>query len=127
MPSGSLNILWMWVAVPMGYSSSWVGSSVPGSSWVNTPTRRLSAMASSISRTELSRATARGMKEFGNRTVSRRGSTGNSGGIDTGPPSEPPASRSSGSSLIVFSRFGRAPAPDADVRRSDSSGSQRGV
>src|SRR5688572_17224394 len=34
--------------------------------------------ASSISRTELSRATASGMNEFGNSTVSRSGSTGNS-------------------------------------------------
>ena len=101
MPSGSLNILWMWVRVPTGYSSSCVGSSVPGSSWVKTPTRLLSAMASSISWTELSRATARGMKEFGKRTVSRRGNTGSSGGTDTGPGPPEPSSSSSSSSLIV--------------------------
>src|SRR5688572_7028848 len=35
-------------------------------------------------RTEASRATARGMKEFGKRTVSRRGNTGSSAGISTG-------------------------------------------
>ena len=102
VPSGSLNILWMWVKVPTEYSSSWAGSSVPGSSWVKTPTRLLSAMASSISCTELSRATARGMKELGKRTVSRRGNTGSSDGIDTRPGPPEPSSSSSGSSLIVW-------------------------
>src|SRR5262245_608841 len=41
-------------------------------------------IASSISRTELSRATASGMKELGNNTVSRSGRIGSSGGIDNG-------------------------------------------
>ncbi len=44
----------------------------------------LFAIASSMRRTELSRATASGMKEFGNNTVSRRGRTGSSGGIASG-------------------------------------------
>ena len=43
------------------------------------------AIASSISRTELSRATASGMNEFGNRTVSRSGRIGSSDGIDERP------------------------------------------
>ena len=114
VPSGSLNILWMWVRVPMAYSSSWAGSSVPGSSWVKTPTRLLSAMASSISCTELSRATARGMKEFGKRTVSRRGNTGSSDGTSTRPGS---LSSSSGSSLIVWFLPVPPTAPDFDHRR----------
>src|SRR5688500_20279884 len=41
-------------------------------------------MASSIRRTELSRATANGMNEFGKSTVSRSGSTGSSDGIARG-------------------------------------------
>ena len=41
-------------------------------------------MASSIRRTEVSRATASGMNEFGNSTVSRSGRTGSSAGIDGG-------------------------------------------
>ena len=43
-----------------------------------------SAIASSISRTELSRATASGMNEFGKRTVSRSGRIGSSDGIESG-------------------------------------------
>ena len=42
------------------------------------------AIASSIRRTELSRATASGMNEFGNSTVSRSGRTGSSAGTVSG-------------------------------------------
>ena len=81
LPSGSLNILWMWLAVPMANRSSWRGSSSEASRWVNTAIMRPAVTASSMSRTELSRATASGMKEFGNSTVSRSGSTGSSAGM----------------------------------------------
>src|SRR5215471_9245264 len=42
------------------------------------------AIASSMRRTELSRATASGMNEFGKRTVSRSGRIGSSDGIESG-------------------------------------------
>src|SRR4029079_11829450 len=73
-----------WVAVPTGYKSSWAGSSTDASRCVKTAISFPLAIASSIRRTELSRATASGMKELGNRTVSRNGSTGSSAGIDIG-------------------------------------------
>ena len=81
LPSGSLNILWMCVAVPTGYRSSCIGSSTEASRCVKTPISLPEALASSTRRTEASRATASGMNELGNRTVSRSGSTGSSGGI----------------------------------------------
>ena len=65
LPSGSLNILWMWLAVPIGYRSSCSGSSSLASRCVNTAIRLPLDTASSMSRTELSRATASGMNEFG--------------------------------------------------------------
>ncbi len=80
LPSGSLNILWMCVAVPTGYRSAWIGSSSAGSRCAKTPITFPAAIASSIRRTELSRATASGMNEFGKSTVSLSGSTGNSDG-----------------------------------------------
>ena len=84
LPSGSLNILWMWVAVPTGYRSAWVGSSIAASRCVKTAISLPFAIASSIRRTELSRATASGMNEFGNRTVSRSGRIGSSDGMLSG-------------------------------------------
>ena len=65
LPSGSLNILWMWLAVPTPYRSACCGSSTDASRWVKTPISLPAEIASSISRTELSRATASGMNEFG--------------------------------------------------------------
>src|SRR5580704_13986272 len=100
LPSGSLNILWMWVAVPTGYRSACAGSSTEASRCVNTAMSLPFAMASSIRRTELSRATARGMKEFGKRTVSRSGKIGSSDGIEGG---RWPFERSSGLRLSVGS------------------------
>ena len=47
---------------------------------MKTPITLPPAIASSISLTELSRATASGMNELGNSTVSRSGSTGTSVG-----------------------------------------------
>ena len=47
---------------------------------MNTPITLAPAIASSISLTDDSRATASGMNEFGNSTVSRSGSTGTSPG-----------------------------------------------
>src|SRR5260221_8745270 len=70
----------MWVSVPIGYRSAWPGSSTVASFCVNTPTSLPPAMASSMSLMEVSRATASGMKEFGNSTVSRNGRTGTSAG-----------------------------------------------
>ncbi len=84
LPSGSLNILWMCVAVPIVYSSSCCGSSMAASRCVKTAINLPFAMASSIRRTELSRATASGMNELGKRTVSRSGRIGSSDGIDSG-------------------------------------------
>ena len=84
LPSGSLNILWMCVAVPTGYRSACSGSSTVASRCVNTAMSLPFAIASSIRRTELSRATASGMNEFGKRTVSRNGRIGSSGGIESG-------------------------------------------
>src|SRR5262245_21643353 len=103
LPSGSLNILWMWVTVPTGYRSSCIGSSSAASRCVKTPIRRPAALASSTRRTEASRATASGMKELGKRTVSRSGRTGSSGGIwsgRSGSSVDAPAGRSSPVSLI---------------------------
>jgi hypothetical protein len=54
------------------------------SRWVKTAISLPLAIASSIRRTELSRATASGMNEFGNSTVSRSGRIGSSDGIDNG-------------------------------------------
>ena len=84
LPSGSLNILWMWLAVPIACRSSCRGSSSEASRWVKTAIMRPALTASSMSRTELSRATARGMNELGNSTVSRSGSTGSSAGTWNG-------------------------------------------
>ena len=97
LPSGSLNILWMWLAVPMANRSSWRGSSSEASRWVKTAIIRPAVTASSIRRTELSRATASGMNEFGNSTVSRSGSTGSSAGTwnDRSTGGSPPASNRS--------------------------------
>ena len=61
------------------------GSSTAASRWVNTAISLPLAIASSIRRTELSRATASGMNEFGNSTVSRSGRIGSSAGIDERP------------------------------------------
>ena len=80
LPSGSLNILWMCVAVPTVYRSACPGSSTVASRCVQTAMSFPAPIASSIRRTELSRATASGMKELGNSTVSRSGRTGSSGG-----------------------------------------------
>src|SRR5438105_12327518 len=74
----------MWVAVPTGYRSACVGSSIWASRCVKTAISLPFAIASSMRRTELSRATASGMNEFGKRTVSRSGRIGSSGGIDKG-------------------------------------------
>ena len=84
LPSGSLNILWICVAVPTLYRSSCPGSSIAASRWVNTAISLPFAIASSMSRTELSRATASGMNEFGKRTVSRSGRIGSSDGMTCG-------------------------------------------
>ena len=84
LPSGSLNILWMCVAVPTGYSASCPGSSSAASRCVKTAISLPLAIASSMSRTELSRATASGMNEFGKRTVSRSGRIGSSAGMTGG-------------------------------------------
>ena len=65
LPSGSLNILWMWLTVPTVCRSSCTGSSTVASRCVNTPISLPPAMASSMSCTELSRATASGMNECG--------------------------------------------------------------
>ena len=104
LPSGSLNILWMCVAVPIVKRSSCPGSSMAASRWVKTAISLPAPIASSIRRTELSRATASGMKEFGNSTVSRSGRTGSSGGIEIARSSLPEVSSNvgaSGSSLIA--------------------------
>jgi len=74
----------MCVAVPTGYKSPCVGSSTAASRWVKTAMSLPFAIASSIKRTELSRATASGMNEFGKRTVSRRGRIGSSDGMWSG-------------------------------------------
>src|SRR5258706_1032224 len=84
LPSGSLNILWMCVAVPTEYRSASAGSSTAASRCVKTAISFPLAIASSISRTELSRATASGMNELGNSTVSRSGRIGNSAGMASG-------------------------------------------
>ena len=52
LPSGSLNILWMWVSVPTSWRSPWPGSSCDGSFCVKTPITLAPAMASSMSLTE---------------------------------------------------------------------------
>ncbi len=83
LPSGSLNILWIWLAVPTWCRSASPGSSTAGSRCVNTPITLPADMASSISFTELSRATASGMNEFGNSTVSRSGRIARTSGIST--------------------------------------------
>ena len=103
LPSGSLNILWMWVAVPTGYRTSWQGSSTAASRCVKTAISFPPPIASSIRRTEVSRATASGMNEFGKRTVSRSGRTGSSGGMESArSPSEDSSNvGASGSSLIA--------------------------
>src|SRR5687767_13377988 len=72
-------------------------------------------IASSISRTEASRATANGMNELGNRTVSRSGRIGNSPGIERAGRSLG-ASRSSRSSLIG----GRSPSFGQSVHSYDA-------
>ena len=51
---------------------------------MKTPIIRPDEVASSIRRTDASRATASGMNEFGNSTVSRSGNTGSSGGMTSG-------------------------------------------
>ena len=51
---------------------------------VKTPISLPPEIASSIRRTELSRATASGMNEFGNSTVSRSGRIGSSSGTASG-------------------------------------------
>src|SRR5687768_8680061 len=71
----------MWLAVPTPYRSPCCGSSTDASRWVNTPITFPVEIASSIRRTELSRATASGMNEFGNSTVSLSGRIGSSSGI----------------------------------------------
>ena len=102
LPSGSLNILWMCVAVPTRCKSSCVGSSIDASRWVNTPTSLLPLIASSMRRTELSRATASGRNELGNNTVSRSGRIGSSLGIATGCSADAsPMSRRSSSRLMT--------------------------
>ena len=95
LPSGSLNILWMWVAVPIGIEVVLQRLFDRRLALGEDPIIRPAVVASSIRRTEASRATASGMKELGNSTVSRSGSTGSSGGIDSG--RSPAASRSSSS------------------------------
>ena len=80
LPSGSLNILWMWLAVPTFWRSPCFGSSSAGSVWAKTAIMRPAVTASSMRRTELSRATASGMKAWGNSTVSRSGRMASSPG-----------------------------------------------
>ena len=94
LPSGSLNILWMWVAVPIVNRSACWGSSTAASRCVKTAISLPPDRASSIRRTELSRATASGMNECGKRTVSRKGRIGSSGGKDR--TASPPATSSNG-------------------------------
>src|SRR5436190_12142366 len=83
----------MCVAVPTVYRSACPGSSTDASRCVKTAMSLPFAIASSMSRTELSRATASGMKEFGKSTVSRSGRIGSSDGIASG---RSPLVRSSG-------------------------------
>ncbi len=101
LPSGSLNILWMCVAVPTTCRSSRPGSSTEASRWVKTAINFPLAIDSSMRRTELSRATASGMNELGKRTVSRNGRTGSSGGTTSG---RSPLGASSGLTFSVWSR-----------------------
>src|SRR5689334_16029990 len=74
----------MCVAVPTVNRSACEGSSTAASRCVNTAISLPFAIASSMRRTELSRATASGMNEFGKRTVSRSGRIGSSDGIESG-------------------------------------------
>ena len=71
------------------------------------------ATASSISLTELSRATASGMKACGNSTVSRSGSTGISGGTRNEGVSDPLGSNCSFGLLTLSALPGRK----SEVRR----------
>ena len=61
----------------------------------------LALIDSSMSRTELSRATASGMNELGNSTVSRSGSSGSSGGMAGGPSPAETSSRIRGIVLVA--------------------------
>src|SRR5688572_8724057 len=70
----------MCAMVPMGYNPSCPGSSSQAVRCVKTPTCLSPEIALSIRATELSRATASGMNELGNSTVSRNGNTGISAG-----------------------------------------------
>ena len=101
LPSGSLNILWIWLAVPIACRSFCVGSSSPASRCANTAMVWPLATASSMSFTELSRATASGMKACGNSTVSRNGNTGISAGTRNDGVSAPPDSNCSNGLLTM--------------------------
>src|SRR5262245_49916694 len=67
-------------------------------------------IASSIRRTELSRATASGMNEFGNRTVSRSGRIGSSSGSAIGRSPVENSSRSRVSSRSLIAEYLHEPA-----------------
>src|SRR5215510_46678 len=74
----------MWLTVPTMCRSACTGSSTVASRCVKTPISLPPAIASSMSCTELSRATASGMNECGYSTVSRSGRMGSSSGSVTG-------------------------------------------